>query len=399
MLRILLLCALARLALAGVYCNGMLTQPHVIEGDVYVTGTACLIRGVKVGGVVYVRDGGVLRTDGGAYFEGSIIAEGHGNIFLLGSTKLIGDVQLSNPLPGAVFIVGPHADINKIGIMGPTDVLLRGRTGALAVEWGANVVLAGHIGGGGFLLEGGNGTLVLCDADVGGMKISEMKGQILAWARPNCKPSNITGSMSVEKGAGLVKIVRNNLDAGDLSVIEQDGNVVIEDTTVGDMGISDVSGTITMKHLVADSDGIVSGSLKGITIIESEINGDFLVGHNTGNVVIEDSKIGGDVAIEQTHGNVVLKRNVANYAMLAISRTFGEVHFYENSQLSVSIVENMNVYFKRNKDIRTADIQKNTGRVVIKNNYVGTMKCLANEIMAEYSYNTVTGIASGQCRV
>jgi len=384
--------------LGGTYCTGMMTAPESIEGDIFVHGTACLIRGVRVGGIITVRDGGVLRTDGNTYIEGSIIGEGAGNILLLGTTKLIGDVHVSNPLAGSVFIVGPHANINKIGIAGPADVLVRGTTGALGVEWGQNIVIGGgEVGGGGLLIEGGKGKLVLCGANIGGAKIAELKGEILAWARPGCPPSNITGSLSIEKGAGLVKIVRNSLDAGDLSVGEQDGHVEIVDTIVGDMGLNDISGTILMKQVIADSDGIVSGALKGITIIESEINGDFLVGHNTGDVVIKNNKIGGDVAIEQTYGNVIMRNNVANYAAVSISRTLGEVHFEKNRQLSISIVENMDVYFNNNFDIRTAALQKNSGFCSIKDNYIGSMRCLGNHEMRTFTGNTITGIANGQC--
>lgn len=384
--------------LGGVYCTGMMTAPESIEGDIYVHGTACLIRGVRVGGIITVRDGAVLRTDGNTYIEGSIVAEGAGNILLLGTTKLIGDVHVSNPLPGSVFIVGPHAHINKIGIAGPADVLIRGKTGALSVEWGANIVVGGgEVGAGGLMVEGGKGTLVLCEANIGGAKIAELKGQILAWARPGCPPSNITGSLSIEKGAGLVKIVRNSLDAGDLSVGEQDGHVEIVDTVVGDMGLNDISGTILMRQVIADSDGIVSGALKGITIEDSEINGDFLVGHNTGDVVIRDCKIGGDVAIEQTYGNVLMTNNVANYAAVSISRTLGEIHFKKNRQLSISMVENMDLYMANNFDIRTAAIQKNSGTCSITDNYVGSMRCLGNHEIHPFTGNTITGLANGQC--
>lgn len=403
--RMLYLCALLISSLpacvrAGYYCTGTMTQPAVIEGDVYVHGTACRIMGVRVGGVISVRDGGVLMTDSNTYIEGSIHGEGHGNIFLYGTTKLIGDVALRNPLPGSVFIIGPHADINKVGIVGPADVLVRGKTGALSVEFGANVVIAGgSIGAGGLNFEGGNGTLALCGANVGGMKIAELKGRVLAWARPHCPPSNITGSMMVEKGAGPVIIVRNSLDSGDLSVVEQDGNLRIEDTIVGDMGLSDISGEIHLKRLVADSDGIISGALKGVNIVDSEINGDFLMGHNTGDVVVENSKIGGDVSIEGTYGNVIVKNNIANYARVSISRTMGVVHFIKNHQLSISLVENMNIEFHNNYDIRTASIQKNSGIVDITNNYIGTLRCLANKEMGQFSRNSITGLANGQCRI
>lgn len=393
------LLALCALATAQVSCTGLLTFPETITSDVHVDGCACVLRGVTITGSVSVYNGGVLQTDGDTHVMGTISAEHSGNIRIMGRTFVKGDVGVSNPTPGAVLIIGPHANVGKIGVEGPYTLLLHGKTGALGTKWSSNIVVAGgHIGAGGLGVDGGNGTIILCGATVdGGLKIGEAHGDVLAVTGPGCPPSDISGIVSIEKGTGQLRIVGNKLAHGDLVINEQEGDVEVRDAVVGDMGLSDIAGKITMVGLHSDSDGTIGGALKGVHIEDSEIHGDFLIGHNSGDVVLKNTLIGGDMSIGETFGNVLAVGNRANNEALSISGTKGLVRFERNHQLTITIMENINVEFIDNWDIRVAEVSKNTGWVVCKDNSVGTFTCIDNKEMRLFQNNRITGLANGQC--
>lgn len=402
--RVLVVAALLMLhsfAAAQMTCDGLLTHPETITSDVIVDGVACVLRGVTVTGSVSVTNGGVLLTDGDTHVMGSVSAEGSGNIRLMGRTFVKGDMGMANPEPGASLIIGPHSNIGKIGLEGPGSLLLRGTTGSLGTKWGGNVVVAGgHIGAGGLLLEGGNGTLVLCGAHVGGgVKIGEAHGDLLAVKRPGCPASNISGIVSIEKGSGAIRIIGNKLAHGDLVISEQEGDVEVRDAVVGDMGLGDIAGKVTLVRLHSDSDGTIGGTLQGVHIEECEIHGDFLIGHNTGDIVLKNSLIAGDMSIGETFGNVYVTGNRANNEQLSITGTKGVVKFRKNHELSISIIENINVYFEDNWDLRVAEVSKNTGYIVVKDNSVGTFTCIDNTEVRLFSNNRITGLANGQCAV
>lgn len=238
------------------------------------------------------------------------------------------------------------------------------------------LVDGGAIGGGGIGVSQGAGDISLCSATVAGeVKLSQNNGDLIASTTGGCTESQITGSVSVEKGTGDVDLNGARIESGDVLVVEQTGNVQISNSIISDITVTKLMGAITVSNTDADSDATIS-DVSGV-------------------VKIMGSRFEGDVSITSSAGAEVLNTDFG-LEVVTIEGNSGPVVFNDNTNFSVILTENDDVTVNNNMG-RVASVTKNTGGVSITGNTFTELSCVDNTPSPTGAGNTVTILASGQC--
>lgn len=344
--------------------------------DVLVDGVSCTIQGAIITGSVQVINGGTLNTTGATQISGSVSGMSSGDLRLQGTTSVLGDVS-SESSPSSTIVVGSNAVLGKISLKDSGRVTVRGFVSAVLSENSGRVLVrGGTVGGGGIEAKLGSGNIVLCDANVtGSVGVIERAGNLLAEESSSCPKTTITGGILIEKGNGDARVIGANFTSGDLSVVDQIGDVTITSALLSDIGISNLDGSVTLSMIETDSDVGLSGI--------------------TGSVSVSSSAFSGDVGIEGSTSVSVTGSSFANESVSVITNA-GPVEFSSNTELSLEISENDDVTLTNN-EIAIASISSNTGGVGIAGNTITELNCVDNMPPPVGSGNSILLIATGQC--
>ncbi|KAI0559248.1 filamentous hemagglutinin [Gracilaria domingensis] len=360
------------MAHAQVPCTGTITG--TVPDNVMIDGIPCTINGATITGSVEIINGGSLTTTGATQIFGSVLSTSSGDINLQGTTSVSGDVS-SETSPSSVVQVGPDAVLGQVSLLNSGSVDVEGTVlSVLNENSGAVAVTGGTIGG--ISAKLGSGDIILCDATItGSIEIVERTGDLSAEESPSCPMSSITAGVLVEKGTGDVKLIGANFTSGDLSVVEQTGDIVITSALLSDISISDLTGSVALTMIEADSDVGIGGI--------------------SGSVSLTGSTVTGDVGIEESGAVSIISSKFANQSV-SVKGNSGPVEVSSNSELSIEIIENMGVTVSDN-DVGVASISVNTGGVSITGNTFVELGCVDNMPAPSGADNTVTLTSSGQC--
>lgn len=364
-------------------CRGPLPRStRLIPSNVVVdAGATCILRDVAVTGSVLLR-GGNLVTQGQVNISGSLTAHGQGTIELFGRPTILGVTSIS-AWRGAT-TVGSNAKLGSV-FVADTDVFeARGTMTSLSVR----TTKAVRINGGRILLGGINversvGDVVMCGATIsGGIQMLETTGSIIAATRRGCAMSKITGSIFILKGAGNVMLDNVNITRADLIVAEQKGNVFVRRSHLSDVGISAVTGNITLNNVNTDSDVSISGNLGSIRMLNGNHRGDMRMSGNKGGVQVLDTSFNNEVVT--VHGNN------------------GPVDFVRNKDFSIGLNENLGAVTFVDNVGRMGTVNNNHQTVYINGNTLFSLTCVDNTGRVSSGTpgmrtNTITGVRSGQC--
>lgn len=341
--------------------------------DVIVNGIWCTLDEATVNGSVLVSNGGTLTASGGTEVFGSIQVDSGGNIDLF-EVSVQGDVTLKD---SDNVSVGSATTIGTLKLEKSGAVTASGAIAAIESKESTGISLNGAtIFPGSVSMELANGSLEICGSTIEGeVKVVSTTGNVHVVADGSCGASMIDGSVAVEKGKGNVRLVDATLAAGDLTVIEQTGNVLVENTSLSDVKVEKISGNVTLQNVKTDSDTTIAD--------------------NGGSVKIDMSMLGSDVGIT-SNGSVTVTGN--NFALedVLVSNNSGPVIFDGNVDLSLSIIENNAVTVSGNT-FTDAEVSKNTGGVSIVNNNGEKLNCSDNNPAPTGSGNTITELADDQC--
>eukprot|EP00171_Calliarthron_tuberculosum_P012381 IDg12381t1 len=253
--------------------------------------------------------------------------------------------------------------------------VLEGTTALLTSSGpGAIVISGGKITGGGLRRSMTEGPLTLCGATIaGGISLLNVNGDLNAVATGTCKPSSLSGTISVSKGSGNVLIAGGMLVGADVLINEQKGNVEVSNARISDLGINLITGSVTMNSVIADSDGLITGVTGPIKVTKSMFSGDFSI---TGNhaVTLTGNSFGNDA--------------------VSVNRNKGPVTISDNVDFGIVANENTAFTFSNNK-VSVGSITKNLGSVSITGSTFTTVNCVENEGFVS-SGNSAT-FATGQC--
>ena len=352
-------------------CSGSLSGNF---DSISVSSGSCTLNGVTVTGSIEVSSGASLFINGRSQISGSVSSEGGGNINIGGQTQVSGDVSIIDS-PSATVTIGQGAVLTSVNMEKSGRLAVQGSVGSVGTKESGQVFInGGSITSGGLLVEIGSGDVSLCGASItGSLSVTETTGNIRTV--PNCPTSTIVGSVGVEKGTGNLNLNGADISEGDVSVVEQNGDVVLSSAAISDLSIEKSMGNINLVSLTTDSD---------VKIIE-----------NSGTVIIRGSTFGGDVAIGQ-NGAVSVTASRFSDESVSISETTGMVNFSGNSQASASISEGGSATISSN-DLTSLSVEKNSGPVTISNNRIGSLTCVDNTPAPVGFGNMIAMVAAEQC--
>ena len=251
-------------------CSGTLSGTYA---DINVNGGACVLDGATVTGSVSVTGGGTLEAKGDTQINGSISVEGGGDV-VLRKVTVLGDVALK--------------DAANLSIKSAANL------GTVKAENSGAIAVNGTVGD---IESKQSGQLKLCGANVtGGIGFIESTGQFVANATCGAA-STIGNGILVEKGIGNVRLIGATLADGGLNVVEQTGNVRVENSSLSDVSVEKTTGTVTLDAATADD----------VKLIEL-----------TGAVKIKDSTLTSDVEIKGNGAGVTI--NNSSFALEDVSR-------------------------------------------------------------------------------
>lgn len=337
-------------------------------------GASCTIIGVAITGSIQVTAGSSLTTVGPVRVFGTITATDSASIDLGGKLTVSGGFSATN-VQGFVK-VGPNADIGSAMLSNVKTFILQGKTALLSSSGPGDVIInGGAITGGGLRRSMTTGALTLCGATIaGGVSLGQVIGDFTSVATRTCLPSSISGTISVGKGKGDVRIAGGMLTGADVLVSEQEGNIHINNARVSDLSMNNIIGTITLDNIVTDSDGIISGV--------------------AGKIILSKSSFGGDLAVNGNGAVSVTGNNFGN-EVVSFSGNKGPVDIVGNTDMSAIVTENTGLTFSNNK-VTTAEISKNLGAPTVQDSSFTSVSCADNTPTLIARRNTAT-FATGQC--
>jgi len=381
---LLLLTVLIFSVQAQTICSGQIRGPRVITQSITVRGS-CWLEDVTVTGSLTVPTGGSLITTGNVSISGSLRSAGARELSLRGYLNVLGG--LAAVRTNKVFIAG-GASVGMVSLVDVPNFRASGTITSINAMGGGPILLYGaRVLGGGIRRSQvnenplGNSDVVICGGVIGGgIAMSGVQGSIRAVVSRNCAPSEMSGTIMVDKGTGSVSIVGNVMRAADLLIGEQIGNVNIADAVVSDVSMSRITGNIRFTRVKSNSDSTITGNTGSITVVGGALGGDMLLTTNTGSINIQNN-------------------NLMN-EMMTIQANTGMVTVSGNRGFSGSINENGGVTFVNNQAFG-AFISKNSGRSIIRGNSfgLGGLGCDGNSPAPMGGNNNFNRLAvrSGQC--
>lgn len=351
-----------------VNCNGTLNGGQA--ADVIVGSGGCTLSGVEVFGSVKAENGGNIRLTNGTTVQGSVEVKDGGNVIVNGGSS-VGELKIEK-----------SGDIRISGAGTTVAALFAFESGRIRLEKGASVFP------GGVTAIKNAGNLNICGANIGfpdgggGITLIELSGNVAVKA--SCDgASNIEGTIIAEKGTGKIEFLGANLFASDLIVIEQFGNVTLDNGGAG-------------ASRIEFSDINISGGMGNVTITNARTDSDTSITEQAGNVSITKTVLGSDVSISGV-GKVNLDGNDFSLEDVILEKINGRVDISNNVNLGVNLIEIAKRIRLTGNTITDADISKNTGGVILNGNTFEALKCSDNSPAPTGSGNTVTELADGQC--
>lgn len=391
-------------------CSGTITGGQY--ADVTVHGGSCTLDGVDVFGSVIVNGGGHVTTQNNTWISGSIQVNGGGDI-TLGDTNVFGEVKLeqsgklnvgsgssvagiSVKASGDVTI-GAGASVGEVLVENSGEVRVYGRVAAVSSKASGGITLTNAT-----VFPGGvsifNGTdVTICGSEIGtdefgtdgsgGINSVESRAVLADADAAGCNASKIEGTVNVRKGTGDVTLVGAKLLAGDLIVIEQDGDVTVKQASLSDIKIENLKSNVVLDQVTTDSDTTINDTGGSVTITSSTLGSDVAISLN-GTVTIEDSSFSLEDVLISGNGPVVIRKNCD--MRLTISEN-GNVSLEDNADPNPSVPADGCVSGYGWSD---ADVHKN-GYVTITGNTGEALFCSDNAgVMG--SGNSISFI-DGQC--
>jgi len=355
---------------AQVTCSGTLSSPNPITSDVNVpTGGSCVLR-TNVTGSVTVLSGASFRTAGVVQIFGSLASTGR-FIDLGGNVVVNGGVSIMN---ANRFVTGPSANIGSISVNDVATFVHRGRATSVSVGGTGNaIVRGGNILGGG-LSRSGKGSILLCGSTIsGGISLIENEGGLKAVASGTCAPNTIMGSIGVEKGSGNIEIAGGELTAADVNVIEQTGNVFLGNSQLSDIGINQLTGSLTIRAM-ADSDTTISSV--------------------SGPILIENFSAQGDFGINQAGSSVTVRNSAFGFEGVRVNGAVGAVVFSNLRDVSIGASGNPSVTVT-GTIARSGEFTSNEKVVLRNNNFSVSLVCSSNTNLSGFGNAILFG--DGQC--
>ncbi len=355
-------------------CTGVISSPPLITSDVKVPpGATCTLSGVNVTGSVQVSPNAAFATTGKVRVFGSVSGTNCASLVLAGKLAVSGGVTST----GCKLIdVGKNANVGSLMTTNVGSVVLQGTVALLSIGGNTDLVInGGRVLGGGISRQNAKGSTSICGSVVlGGIKLQNVDGGLSAKATATCTKSDISGTIELTNTKGDVKIGGGMLLGADFIATMVDGNVELSNTHLSDVSINDVSGTLGLMNIIADSDATVSNVDQSITVTGSSFDGDFSITRNIGTVnIVKNDFTLEDILI--TNNNKVSIRNNGNFSFAAN--------------------ENGNIEVLNNQAITTASINKNTGVTTITSNTFETLSCTDNNQVVGSQNNVM--MSTGQC--
>lgn len=426
--------------------------------DVIVNGGLCTLDGATVFGAVLVDGGAVTTTPNGARILAGISLNGGGDV-TLEAVDVLGAISLERS--GSLILAGDSkvegvsmkesGDVT-IGASASTGQLLVEKSGEITVLGAVAAILSTESGGitlrdarvfpGGVSMSSSSGSLEICGSEIGinsdtqtdGSGVVKVlgDGEVRAVASESCGASQIEGAVIVLKGTGSLRLLGAELLAGDLIVAERTGEVSVGRSTLSDVKIEKITGSVTLTNVFLDSDTTIAEVGGDVTIASSEIDtslgGDVEVKFardvtmtsvvsqsdlsfvNNRAIRIEASEVIGDMNVAFNDSVTVAANSFALEDVRVASNT-GPVVIDRNCDMRLTIVENHVVALTNNNPtdamaagatcvsgfgFSDADVTKNTGGVLIVNNTGEGLFCSDNDPAPTGSGNIVT-FSDGQC--
>lgn len=342
--------------------------------DVIVTSLGCTLVGARVFGSVKAEVGGPLKLTNETTVVGSVEKKNGGDTVIEGGSKVTGGVKVENANQAGELII---SGMNTVA----GNVFAADMSGDVTVKDGATVGSTLFVNGGqnvnilnARIFPGGIGMqyskdLKICNSEIGvntavvppgagGGGINMIESESLIINATECGSSTILGTVTVEKGTGSVQIIQAVLEAADLNVIEQVGDVEVTGTSLSDVKVEKSTGSITLVDVTTDSD---------TSVID-----------NGGDVTITNSAFGSDTAIIlNDEGDVTITGTSFSQEDVRISQN-GNVLFEANSQFGGVFIENTSVNFTLN-NVTNVEISKNGGATIV-GNAGESLKCADNPV-------------------
>lgn len=355
-------------------CTGVLSSPPLITSDVNVpAGATCTLSGVNVTGSVMLMRNSALATTGTTRVFGTISGTNCGSMFLGGVLAVSGGVSADSC---RIVDVGPRANVGSLMTTDVRQVIVQGTVALLNIGGNAALTInGGSVLGGGVSRQNAVGPTSLCGATIlGGIKLQNVEGNLLARASRRCPKSDISGTIELSNTKGRVDIGGGMLLGADFIASIHDGPIRLSDTHLSDVSINQVNGPLDLRSVVVDSDATISSVRQSIMVTRSSFDGDFSLTRNPGTVNIARN----DFTLE----DILITNN-------------GFVSIRNNANFSFAASENGGVEVLNNDFITTASVNKNKGITRIRGNSFTTLSCTDNQQVAGAGNSVMFG--TGQC--
>lgn len=366
----------SRYSSAQVTCNGVISG--IINDNIVCTaGGGCVLDGATIFGNVACSSG-TLTAGGSSSIFGNILLNGGITRAELDAVSVLGVVEVKDAASLVELVINKQATLGSVTVENtPGDVFVAGSLDGLEHTGSGNLFANDLSTIASVLVKGGNGIVELCGSSLGGLLVEERQGDVEINANiVNCAQTTLTGGFSASKGSGRVRVIGAILTAGDFSVLEQTGDVILQEARVSDIKLEKNTGSLTMSNVLADSDTTITGQ--------------------TGNVLLGNLNTIGDFIIKEVFGGVTLADSSFTLEDVSILLVTGSVTVRDNTRLSLAVTEVGGMVEIIDNIIVDGSVSKNTGGVTINNNVFETLSCADNNPPPSGSSNTI-GFADGQC--
>lgn len=365
-------------------CTGKIQGPRVITHSITVS-SSCWLEDVTVTGSLTVTTGASLITTGNVSVSGSLRGADARELNLGGYLNVLGGLSA---IRTAKLSIAAGANVGMVNLVDVPHFRASGTMTSINAMGGGPIVLRGaRVLGGGIRRTqvtanpAGNSDVVICGGTVGGgIAMSGVSGSVKAVVSPTCAPSEMSGTIMVDKGIGSILIVGNVMRAADVLIGEQVGDVTLTNAVVSDLSMSRITGNILFQGVKSNSDSTINLNTGSITVTGGSLNGDMLL---TGN-----------------SGPITIRNNNLNNEMMSITANTGMVTVSGNRGFNGVINENGGVTFINNQS-GGASITKNFKKTTIHGNSfgLGGLICADNAPAPTGYGNTFNRLAvrSGQC--
>jgi len=358
-------------------CDGIIADRTLYEDVIVPAGSRCVLHNVVVR--ANVRCKGSLLLDGGSDVSGNIqVVAGPGELVEFGRAFVKGVLSVSGiDGGGGTLVVKAGALLGPVQAerWGPIQLRDCEVLSLQIASCNGGLALSNAIVGDVVSMDGGSGSIELEGSTVGSI-------MTVAGCAP-CRISTdaatkVNKGLGVESSNGFLKMAGSVFEHGDLIVSNFKGDIELEGVTIGDLSVNEVTGSLRLTNITADSDSTFD--------------------MNTGSLYVEGSRFSGDFRSTSAWQRAVVRSTTFDGEAVLISGCSGPILLEGNRDLSLTLTSNHDSVTLQGNDIIEATVTGTQGSAVLTANTFDVLRCLGNAEV-RLSDNDVRLLRAGQCEL